>query len=186
MLTNLRKSTSDCICIGTKQKSLLSRLSLRMFHSNKKNVIRVFQFFTVMAIITLSSCRKELNDPVLDSAASTTSNAAHGRVTADAGPVRRIVYPENTSVKLYGSGQGRGITFKWKQIDGNDDATIDHPNDEHINVSHLKPGVYTFSLTVTDRNGISTRDTTSVTVLEKMTWHIEGTVREALVHIPRR
>jgi len=45
-------------------------------------------------------------------------------------------------------------------------------------------GLYTFVLTITDNSGASRRDTTSITVLETMTWMVGNTKREALVHLP--
>jgi len=131
-----------------------------------------------------SSCRKEASDPVLSSVAAATSADAHGSLTVDAGPGRKVVYPNDNSTKLFGSGGGNGVTYRWTQISGNSNAIIERPNDKNTNVSHLTPGVYTFSLTATDRSGNSRKATTSVTVLQKMTWKVDGNVREALVHVP--
>lgn len=184
MQTNLRRSCFDCIFIRTAKafKLALQPSLLPLSQLKKIFVVRSFQLFAL--IMLLSSCRKELNDPILDSAASAASDAAKKELMVDAGPVRKVVYPDNTSTKLYGSGGGKGVSFKWKQIRGSSVATIDHPTDKNPNVSHLKPGLYFFTLTATDRNGHSQTDTTAVTVLQRMEWHISGTEREALVHLP--
>jgi len=189
MQANLWESANDCIFKRTKKvfKSAFLLLVLKMFHLKKMTGASMRQSFTIIIMTSLifSSCRKELNDPVLESMASSTSSAAHMGLTVDAGPVRMVVYPDNTTTKLLGDGWGHGkITFKWKQVSGNSTVTIDHPDDKNTKISNLKPGVYTFCLTATDRGGISRSDTTSITVLKKMIWYIESTKREALVHFP--
>jgi predicted esterase len=147
--------------------------------------VAIYQFIAkVIAAILFSSCQKELSDPVLNSTTLTAFASATAAPTVDAGPVKRIVYPDATLTTLSGSGSSSGITFKWTQISGNSTATIAKPTSLTTSVGGLKPGVYKFALTVTDTSGISRKDTTAVTVYKKMTWTIEGITREALVHPP--
>jgi polyhydroxybutyrate depolymerase len=104
----------------------------------------------------------------------------------DAGPAERVVYPSFTSTTLSGSGSDKEgpVTFRWKQVAGNSEAVIEHPTKATTDVSKLRPGLYTFVLKATDNSDISRTDTTTVSVLKKMTWTVEGTTREALVHPP--
>lgn len=102
----------------------------------------------------------------------------------DAGPVRRMVYPTDTALLCgKGSDVDGPVTFKWTQIRGNSIAKFSDPTNDTTVVSNLKPGSYTFILTVTDNNGVSRTDSTNVSVLQKMTWVINGITREAMVHV---
>lgn len=131
-----------------------------------------FQYFTVrlMTVIIFMVIL-----PILASA---------GTLKVDAGPAGRIIYPLTTSATLSGTGSNAvgAVTFQWKQISGNSPATIAYPNAATTAVTNLKPGVYTFTLTAMDSSGISRVDTTTISVLKKMTWTVEGVTREALVH----
>src|SRR6266542_2194390 len=164
---------------------------LKMSHPEKRSTVKICQLLAiVIAAVIFSNCRTEqLLDPVLK---STTSSAAFAITNAqpqvDAGPVRIVVYPSYTSTRLFGSGSDSDgpVTFKWTQTGGYSTATIAQATNDTTSVSGLKPGIYTFTLTVTNKNGTSRTDTTSITVLKKMTWTIEGTTREALVHPSNR
>jgi polyhydroxybutyrate depolymerase len=161
--------------------------TLKMSHFEKRSAVKIYQLLAiVIAAVIFSSCRKEkLSDPVLNSTTSAAFATANTQLQVDAGPIKRVVYPLSTSTTLFGSGSdsSRLVTFKWTQIGGNSIATIAQPTRDITSVSGLKPGIYTFTLTVTDKSGTSRTDTTFVTVLKKMTWTIGGTTREALVHI---
>ena len=76
------------------------------------------------------------------------------------------------------------VTFRWQQISGNVTATITNPTNATTTVNNLMPGIYMFTLTITNNSARSQVDTATVSVLEKMNWNIEGTTREALVHPP--
>lgn len=152
---------------------------------------KVSQFLTVaLAMLFIVSCQKEeLANPILsttngnEAAATASTNTAP---VVNAGPVSIVVYSTSKSngATLYGKAtdnQGP-VTVKWTQTRGNSKATIAHPNSDTTVVSDLVPGVYTFVLTATDKTGISRKDSTSISVLQKVTWTIEGVTREALVH----
>src|SRR4051794_6061281 len=103
----------------------------------------------------------------------------------DAGAIRRVIYPATTSATLLGSGSDAEgpVTFQWKQVGGNSVAKIVRPKNDTTKVNNLKPGLYTFVLSGTDKNGVTRSDTTHITVLEKLTWTTLGNFRrEALVH----
>ena len=104
----------------------------------------------------------------------------------DAGPNEVVVYPASESATLSGSVSDIAgpVTFLWKQISGVSEAEIGSPTAAVTTINKLSPGIYTFSFTVTDSNGVSQSDTTSVSVFQKMTWVVEGVAREALVHPP--
>ena len=156
------------------------------FH--KKSAVRVYQFLAIVTIAAVfSSCQKqEISTPALSrtSLDNLSSLANTSSLTVDAGSVRRIVYPSASTATLYGSGSSTlgAVTYLWKQVRGNSTATIAQPKLATTDVSNLKPGLYTFTLTVTDSKSVSRIDSTSVTVLEKKTWNIGGVTREALVH----
>ena len=114
------------------------------------------------------------------------ATAANKPPKVNAGSNKIVVYPSSTSTSLSGSGSDAegAVTFLWKQISGVSTAAIAKPTAAITTVSKLKPGIYTFRLTVTDNSGVSRSDTTSVSVLQKLTWTIGGVAREALVHPP--
>ena len=148
---------------------------------------KIYQLLAItVSILIFSSCQKEVvSNPDPDSITSVSIEKAYASSHVDAGPGKVVVYPSYTSTTLLGSGyEGDDQIFKWIQISGDPAAVISQPNSHFTKVTDLKPGIYTFMLTVTDKNGISYRDTTSVSVLQKMTWNINGTTREALVHLP--
>ena len=105
----------------------------------------------------------------------------------DAGVLIRVIYPATKTATLLGSGSDAEgpVTFQWKQVGGNSVAKIADPTKATTVVSNLKPGLYTFVLTGTDIDGVIRRDTTNVTVLEKLTWTTLGKfTREVVVHPP--
>jgi predicted esterase len=161
--------------------------SLKMSPFEKGSTVRIYQFLAiVIAAVIFSSCQKEvLIDPALNSSTSVDS-ATTTAPMVDAGGNHRLVYLTNTSLKLFGSGSSSlgKVTFKWNQTGGPSIASISDPTNDTTIVSGFKPGVYTFALRVTDKNGTSREDTAHVSVYKKMTWTIEGVTREALVHPP--
>jgi len=162
--------------------------TLKMSHLEKRSAVKIYQLLAmVIAVVIFSNCRKEkLSEPVLNSTTSSVAFAiTNTQPQVDAGPVRVVVYPSYTSTRLFGGGSDSDgpVTFKWTQTGGHSTAAIAQPTNDTTSISGLKPGIYTFTLTVTNKNGTSRSDTTSITVLEKMTWTIGGTTREALVHL---
>jgi len=134
--------------------------------------------------LMLGSCRKEVVTQPVDTSLTGFATGTSGPIV-DAGPERKVVYPSSTST-LCGKGSSSigPVTFKWTQISGNS-VTIAKPTNDTTNINGLIPGVYSFVLTVTDKNGISARDTAFVSVLKKLTWTVGGISREALVHLPQ-
>ena len=105
----------------------------------------------------------------------------------DAGVLIRVIYPATKNATLIGSGSDAEgpVTFQWMQLGGNSVAKIAKPTNATTLVSNLKPGLYTFVLSATDIDGVIRRDTTNVTVLEKLTWTTLGKfAREVVVHPP--
>lgn len=150
----------------------------------KFNILRLSQFSAiVMVIIFFSSCRKEqvVSGIVADTQVSDGKNAS---IKIDAGRTKRIVYPSSKSAILEGSGSDEDgpVTFKWKQTGGNSTATIKNPTKAVTDISNLIPGLYSFNLTVTGTDGGTRTDVAYVTVLEKVTWQVSGSIRQALVH----
>ena len=178
------------------RKSQVAQPALKTPPFEKKSISRYSFFAAIIAVLFLVSCQKEqLSSPVLNSTSSgiIEADAASKRASdVDAGPVRRVVYdpsaPSAASISavLYGRTMGNkeAVTVQWTQTSGNSIATIAQPTSDTTSVSGLVPGLYTFVLTATDANGVTSSDSTYVTVLQKMTWTIEGITREALVYIP--
>ncbi len=112
--------------------------------------------------------------------------AANKPPKVDAGPNTRVFYPTASSTKLTGTGSDieGPVTFLWTQIGGNTTATISQPTQGTTNITGLLPGLYTFVLTVTDNSNVSRKDTTTVSVFQKMTWTVSGSARQAMVHPP--
>ena len=159
------------------------------FHAAKKSIVSKYSFVGVMAAALLfASCQKEqLSNPALNSTRSGISSAsasANIPPKVNAGDAKRVVYPSATSVTLKGNGSGAGgsVTFQWQQTSGRTSAVFSDPTKATTTVSNLKPGIYTFTLTATSMKGVSSTATTTVSVLQKMTWTVEGVTREALIH----
>lgn len=145
----------------------------------------VLSIVLITAALILDSCQKEvITQPAIDTSSTALTTTSTGP-TVDAGPERRVVYPSSSST-LCGRGSSSigSVTFKWTQLGGNS-VSIAKPTNDTTNISGLAPGVYTFVLTVTDKNGITAKDTAYVSVLKKMFWTIGGVSREALVHLPQ-
>jgi len=85
---------------------------------------------------------------------------------ADAGADKTITLPTN-SVTITGSGSDPdGVigSYVWEQISGPNTATFDTPFSAQVVASGLIQGIYTFSLRVTDNDGIVDTDQMTVVV----------------------
>ena len=87
---------------------------------------------------------------------------------ANAGAAQSITLPLN-SVTLSGTSSTgtNGATiasYSWKQVSGPSSPTISNLSGSTTSVSGLVAGIYTFSLTVTDNNGLTNTANTTVTV----------------------
>src|SRR4051812_8329074 len=92
--------------------------------------------------------------------------SANNPPEVNAGADQVVVYPTSNSTKLSGSGSDAEgpVTFLWQQIGDARHAKIAHSKVAATRIGNLKPGIYTFSLTVTDSNGVSQTDTVNVSV----------------------
>lgn len=84
---------------------------------------------------------------------------------SNAGVNKTITLPVNT-VQLNGSGSdpdGTVIDYFWQKVSGGA-ATLADPNSATLSLSDLEEGTYTFSLTVTDNQGLTATDEAVVTV----------------------
>ncbi|MET0462280.1 MAG: PKD domain-containing protein, partial [Chitinophagaceae bacterium] len=82
------------------------------------------------------------------------------------GPDKVITLPVNT-VTLNGSGtdpENSAITYRWYYLSGPAQHTITSPNQAVTVINNLTQGVYKFVLEVKDVQGLTGRDTVSVTV----------------------
>lgn len=85
---------------------------------------------------------------------------------ANAGSDTDLYVPVNFC-DLIGSGFDREdsiLTFQWKKISGPVSFFIQNPTFKSTKLTSLEIGVYQFELTVTDRPGLSAKDTVTITV----------------------
>ncbi|MGF1577974.1 MAG: PA14 domain-containing protein [Gemmataceae bacterium] len=94
-----------------------------------------------------------------------TINDSNETPTADAGPDRSITLPTDM-VTLDGSGSDEGsiVSHQWVQINGPSTTTLVGANAEDLTVRGLVQGTYEFQLMVTDNDGNTDSDKTTVTV----------------------
>src|SRR4051812_22438336 len=181
------KSNSRMHMIIPKKAFPRFRFCLKVFNFRPGNTLLKTSHFLIAGIVALmlSSCQKEVATQPAREMSSNAFAAAVTGPTVDAGLIRKVIYPTSNST-LCGKGWSStgSVTFKWTQLSGNA-VTMAKPTNDTTNITGLAPGVYTFVLTVTDKAGVSARDTTFVTVLKKITWTIGGVSREALVHLPQ-
>ncbi len=85
---------------------------------------------------------------------------------ANAGADKIITLPINNTT-LTGAGSdtdGTIVTYAWVKIKGAVSVTIASSNSAITSVSNLQQGVYEFTLTVTDNDGLFSKDTVKITV----------------------
>jgi Secretion system C-terminal sorting domain/PKD domain len=103
----------------------------------------------------------------VDTVVITVNAAANKPPVANAGASQTITLPTN-STTLDGSGSsdpdGTITTYTWKQLSGPSTATITGGTTSKPLVSGLVQGTYTFQLTVTDNNGLTSTASVKITV----------------------
>ena len=187
--SNSMKSNSGMQPIALTKNSFDFRFFLKAKKAFKfvapRTILKTSHFLAAgVAVLIFGSCQKEVTTQPADTS-STGFATGTTAPTVDAGPIRKVVYPSSNSTLCgYGWSSAGAVTFKWTQVSGSS-VTMSKPTNDTNNITGLAPGVYTFVLTVTDKNGTSAKDTTFVTVLKKMTWTVGGVSREALVHLPQ-
>lgn len=86
---------------------------------------------------------------------------------ANAGADQNITYPTN-SVTVNGTGSsdpdGTIVAYLWRKVNGPGSGTIVSPTSAITNINSLIPGLYVFSLRVTDNNGDTALDAMQVRV----------------------
>ncbi|HEY4147758.1 MAG TPA: PKD domain-containing protein, partial [Chitinophagaceae bacterium] len=96
-----------------------------------------------------------------------TVNPANTAPTVSAGSNQTITLPTN-SASLSGTASGTGgatiSNYTWTQASGPSTAGISSPGLSGTNVTGLIAGSYTFTLTVTDNNGLTNSSNVTVTV----------------------
>ncbi len=111
-------------------------------------------FLLTATICILGSCKKVVN-------------AIENKVpVANAGPSQSITLPTKT-VMLNGTGEdvdGQVVAYLWSEVSGPGTSIIDNPGSKSTSVSGLSEGTYIFQLMVTDNDGATGVDTTSVIV----------------------
>jgi len=93
-------------------------------------------------------------------------NGTTRHLQVNAGKDQTVILPTN-SVKLIGSftGTDKEIRyFKWTEISGPSNGTINNPNSDSTPINNLSQGVYRFELNVTDHQGNVGKDTVQITV----------------------
>ncbi|WP_020529642.1 PKD domain-containing protein [Flexithrix dorotheae] len=85
---------------------------------------------------------------------------------ANAGADQILTLPSN-SISLFGDGNdpdGGSVTFKWTQISGPNNSTMEGENTKILKISNLVEGSYTYKLEVKDDEGMVKDDNVTVTV----------------------
>ena len=75
-------------------------------------------------------------------------------------------------LSLLGAVQPSTLTYEWRKISGPSQYRIISPNSAVTDITNLVAGVYRFELKVTNRYGISSRDTMVLTVNPSSTNYI--------------
>jgi gliding motility-associated-like protein len=93
------------------------------------------------------------------------------------GPDITMSLPEN-STQLVGQGEssdGSEVDYNWQQVSGPNNVSIADQDSSSPTISNLTEGTYTFELTVTDSQGLSSKDQITIRVVagEQLT---EGTI----------
>jgi hypothetical protein len=119
------------------------------------------------AILSAGGCKKEMVDTISDSLNLNLLN----RITnpmVNAGSDVFVFLPADSCV-LYASAYSKnGIASNvWRKVSGPPSQIISSPDSLSPMVDGLIEGVYEFELKVTDKEGLITTDTVSVTVREK-------------------
>ncbi len=96
---------------------------------------------------------------------SSASNTIESPINSNAGEDIQLLLPTNFSW-LSGSYSDTKTTnhIIWKKVSGPSSYVLESPNSLKTKVSNLETGTYEFELTVTNANGITAKDTVTVTV----------------------
>ena len=92
--------------------------------------------------------------------------AANQAPIANAGPDINLTLPSNAT-NVAGSGtdaDGTIVSFQWLKISGPVGGNINNPSAALTNINGLAVGLYSFKLTVTDNEGLSSSDTMQISV----------------------
>ena len=128
----------------------------------KINLVQYLVF--IMIILLNTDCKKEtpLSSPLSNPSPSNTAPKAN------AGQNIQVLLPVDFCL-LSGSASDAESNIKsytWKKISGPTICILENPDSLVTTVSKLEKGVYEFELTVTDKGGLTGKDTASITVSE--------------------
>ena len=140
-------------------------------------------FFIPLLIIVITGCEKE---PVINSETQPVPITSHppqnpGNPAPNvfAGIDIYLTLPVD-SCRLKGSAQfPQNInTISWNKISGPVSVSVENPGSFETNVRNLEKGIYDFELTVTDKAGLTGKDTVSVCVVETGSWTNEVIIKD--------
>lgn len=130
----------------------------------KINLIQYLLF--IMVILINANCKKEIQ-----SGERTTLNPPAPVNTAPvviASNEFPVILPDDFCI-LSGfawDSESNIKSYRWKKISGPLSYTFENQDSLSTKVRNLRKGVYEFELTVTDKEGLTGKDTTTVTVIE--------------------
>lgn len=127
-------------------------------------MLKSFILFVLFLALLFISCKKEAATTPIPPSPNQVNAAPYAFADADI----YVVFPDN-SCTLKGSGvYGQIIkTISWSKIAGPGSFVIETPGSFQTKVHNLEKGIYLFELTVTDKAGLTGKDTVSVIVLGK-------------------
>ena len=129
-----------------------------------KPILKIAACIFLTAGVFFVACKKE--KPVSSVVTPTLLN--NQPPIANAGADQTITLPTN-NVTLEGSGStdpdGTIISYQWSKISGPSSCTIINTQLVQTKVDHLVQGVYQFELKVTDKGGVTAKDTVQTTVI---------------------
>ena len=124
-------------------------------------------FTALLGLFSMAGCKKETTaNSSLPPGPSLPPLASNSAPKANAGVDILVILPVNSCV-LYGSTSGSNIkSYAWKKISGPSTYILESPDSLGTKVSNLEKGIYEIELAVTDKTGLTDKDTTTITVGE--------------------
>ena len=83
----------------------------------------------------------------------------------DAGADKIVTLPENSTTLSSAIVSAVPVEYSWSQLEGPNNVTMSGADSEQVNLADLIEGTYTFEISVTDNNGLISKDQVNVTVV---------------------
>ena len=130
----------------------------------KINLIQYLLF--IMVILINANCKKEMQSG--ETIIINTPTPVNTAPIVKTGNDIQVVLPVDSCI-LSGSawdGESNIKSYRWEKISGPLSYTFENQDSRSTKVRNLRKGVYEFELTITDKEGLTGKATTTVTVIE--------------------